>query len=545
MSRTILILGAGVMQLPSIRAARRLGLHVIVADANTQAVGISEADEYLPVDLKDERAMADAARAIKERRGLHAVFTAGTDFSATVAYVVEQLQLPGTRHEAALNATDKFRMRGVLREAGVNVPDFAVLSRRQIEETGCAEATGSVSLPVVVKPVDSMGARGVVRADRWDEAERYARKAVAFSRSGRVVVEQYIDGPEFSLDAVVYGDDIQITGFADRHIRFPPYFIEVGHTIPTAIGTEEQNLVVGEFRKAVRALGIGPGAAKGDVKLSGRRAVIGEVAARLSGGYMSGWTYPLSSGVPLSEIGIRVALGEVPPRAHPRWERTSAERAVISIPGVLRDVRGVDAVRSADGVEELFIARSPGEQLTFPRNNVEKVGNVIAVADGRDEAIAAAESAVRLLEAVLEPDNRETDHFLFADAETAGDRDGDVPVEYRNWAYSGLSRFAVNGDLMRTWRVLRSQRRGTLEVELPEVVAESAERDWAYRSIGETVETLAGDRLLRFRVVRDRAPRNDVSRLVTRALLKGGLQGVRYVRDTLEHLSTLNYTPDS
>ncbi|HKJ85169.1 MAG TPA: ATP-grasp domain-containing protein, partial [Spirochaetia bacterium] len=363
MDRTILILGAGVMQLPAVRAARRLGLHVIVADANTGAPAIDEADEFLHVDLKDHEAMARAASEVESRRGLDAVFTAGTDFSATVAWVAEKLGLPGTRYEAALDATDKFRMRRVLEQAGVSVPEFAVLTREQIEQSGCSSVKGQVTLPVVVKPVDSMGARGVVRADSWEEADAFASEAVEYSRGGRVVIEGYIDGPEFSLDAIVYDDDIQITGFADRHIFFPPYFIEMGHTIPTSADPEIQQLVIDEFKRAIRALGIGPGAAKGDVKYSTGGAVIGEVAARLSGGYMSGWTFPLATGVPLTEIGIRVALGDVPPRARHAWSRTSAERAIISIPGRLAAIRGVESARASHNVAEVFLTRSDGETV--------------------------------------------------------------------------------------------------------------------------------------------------------------------------------------
>lgn len=522
MKRTILILGAGVMQLPAIRAARRLGLHVVVADANRDAIGIREADEFLPVDLKDHEGMASAAAAIRDRRGLHAAFTAGTDFSGTVAFVCDRLGLPGTSYDAALNATDKFRMRRVLRDAGVSVPDFASITAAGIEAGGLDEIREALTLPVVVKPVDSMGARGVVRADTWEEAERYAHEAVRFSRSGSVVVEGYIDGPEFSLDAIVYGDDIQITGFADRHIRFPPYFIETGHTIPTALSGDDRQEVEVEFARAIRALGIGPGAAKGDVKLSSSGQVIGEVAARLSGGYMSGWTYPLSSGVPLSEIAIRVALGEVPPRTTPRWSRTSAERAIVSIPGVLRELRGLEEAQAAAGVEEVFATRAPGDELRFPRNNVEKAGNVIAAAPGREEAVTSAERAVARVEVVLQPGDERTEAFLF---DGAGGRapghdhrafELDVPVP------AAAQR-----------RSIRATVRGTPVVVVPETIAGHTGRDWSYRTVRESLERLEASGACRVRFTRSPAADSDAfSRLVCAALVRGGLQGARYALET-------------
>ncbi|MFW6293678.1 MAG: ATP-grasp domain-containing protein [Spirochaetota bacterium] len=538
MKRTILILGAGVMQLPAIRAARRLGLYVIVADGNREAVGIREADEFLPVDLKDHETMASAAEAIRERRGLHAAFTAGTDFSSTVAHVCDRLGLPGTTYEAALNATDKFRMRGVLRDAGVAVPDFALLDAEEIEAGRYDAVREAVALPVVVKPVDSMGARGVVRADSWAEAERFARDAVAFSRSGRVVVEGYIEGPEFSLDAIVYDDDVQITGVADRHIRFPPYFIEVGHTIPTGASADVRRRVEAEFVRAIRALGIGPGAAKGDVKYSSAGPVIGEIAARLSGGYMSGWTYPLSSGVPLSELAIRVALGEAPPRATPRLTRTSAERAIVSIPGVLRELRGVTEARAVPGLEELFVTRSPGDVMRFPRNNVEKAGNAIATAATREGASAAAERAVSLVEAVLEPGDERTDAFLFGDP---GDR---TPPENKHRAFDvehPAAEDAMRGGMgvRRRPAATRASTRAQGErgrrptVVVPESLAAYDGRDWSYRTIRESLDRLESTRACRVRFTPSPAQASDpLSRLVCSAIVKGGLQGARYALDT-------------
>ena len=512
------------MQLPALRAARRLGLRVIVADGNHDAVGRDEADEFLHVDLKDHLEMTRAATAIRSQRGLDAVFTAGTDFSATVAYVAQELGLPGTRYEAALNATNKYRMRQVLRDAGVSVPDFAIVTREELDQSGCERPRRSVSLPVVIKPADSMGARGVVRADDWADAEAFARDALAFSRSGSVVVEGYIDGPEFSLDAIVYGDDIQVTGFADRHICFPPYFIEMGHTLPTVVDMAEQKAIIRELERAIKALGIGPGAAKGDVKLSASGVVIGEVAARLSGGYMSGWTYPLATGVPLSEIAIRVALGEPPQRATPRWSKTSAERAVISIPGVLREIRGADVARSMRGVEEVFVTRSAGTRMSFPRSNVEKVANVIAVSEDRGGAVRAAEAAVRAIEPVLAAGDAETDRFVFASA--------GLPPEYRHWAFPALADTAT--DLLPVWRrMLAAGPVPVIELAIPSGIEKLAERDWAYRTVQQTLDALCADGRVRARAISKCGRPDARSRILLRAIAKGGLQAGAYVVDSL------------
>ena len=240
----------------------------------------------------------------------------------------------------------------------------------------------------MVKPVDNMGARGVVRVLERSTLPEAVADARCLSASGRVIVEELIDGKEYSIDAVVVGGEITITGIGERHIYFPPFFVELGHTIPAPLRPKAQAALVNEFRRAVTAIGIENGTAKGDVFLTGPTdggygAVIGEIAARLSGGFMSGWTYPYATGIPLTEYALRIATGGRPSRADltPRSALVSAERALISAPGTIAaiDVSAVTDPR----VRDVFIHNVVGDTVKPPENNVQKVANVIAVATDR------------------------------------------------------------------------------------------------------------------------------------------------------------------
>jgi len=524
--RTILILGGGVMQLPAIRSAHRLGLRVIVADGNASAPGRAEADAFAHVDLRDRDAMLEAARKYYDSGNLQAVFTAGTDFSSTVAFVSDGLGLPGTSLESALNATDKFRMRKVLQSAGVRVPRFVVLQEADLTEQAIAGAVARVGLPAVVKPADSMGARGVVRVKSIAEALAHATVSVLHSQTRRVVIEGYIDGPEFSIDALVYGSAIQITGFADRHIAFPPFFIEMGPTIPTNLDAQSRELIIAEFKRGVAALGINNGAAKGDMKLSSDGPVVGEIAARLSGGYMSGWTFPLSSGVELTEKAIRISLGEAPGSLEPAWDRTCAERAIVSIPGIVEMITGAEMARANPDIAELFLICQPGDEIRLPTSNVEKCGNVIAIADTRERATWSAETAVSRLEVVLQPDTESTADFLIGDGD--------------NWAYPpevigpewlqpvGMGADHQQGVLNRVRRVERTSAPSAGPIGIGEVPVCREVQDWAWRTLDETVAILLAAGLVRTdRVDSSLAP------IVWRGILRGGLQGGRYVCRTL------------
>ena len=415
--KTILILGAGVMQVPAIRIAKGLGWRTIVVDGNPQAQARDMADQFEQVDLKDREGLLSVGRRLQADSGIDGVFTAGTDFSSSVAWVSERLGLPGIRFDAAMRATDKCLMREAFSRAGVPSPRFACWTGQGdpadlLRGEGSGDQDG-LGLPLVVKPVDNMGARGVRRVESADALADACRAAITLSRSSRVIVEQFMEGRELSLDAIVYRGSITICGVADRIIRFPPNFVEMGHTMPTDLDRQTVAEVERVFSAGIRALGIDNGAAKGDIKVTPKGVMIGEIAARLSGGYMSGWTFPLAYGVQVTEGALRVAVGMDPGDLSPRWSRVCAERAVISLPGEVASLTGVEEAKRVPGVSDVFLRTAEGQRVVFPTNNVEKCGNVISVGETREEAERSARRGIAAIHLYLKPLVAETTTHLF------------------------------------------------------------------------------------------------------------------------------------
>ena len=143
----------------------------------------------------------------------------------------------------------------------------------------------------------------------FSEAVTSVAAAAENSRSDTVIIEEYMEGPEFSIDALVYDGTFTVTGFAVRHIKYPPYFIEIGHTMPCQIDEKMHNQLISVFALGAKALELTCGAAKADIKFTKNGPMIGEIAARLSGGYMSGWTFPYASDLNLTKQGILIAAG--------------------------------------------------------------------------------------------------------------------------------------------------------------------------------------------------------------------------------------------
>lgn len=441
------------MQGPAIRAAKELGCEVIAVDGNPNAVCAKEADKFFPIDLKDIPSLIDLAKKLKEEggpadkgiAGLDGVFTAATDFSVSVAAVAESRSLPGHSLEAARRASDKVLMRECFEKHGVPSPKFTHIFKNEIDEALQILKQKTIPFPITVKPADNMGARGCRLVYSQEELRPALEDAVNFSRSGKAIAEEFIDGEEFSLEALVVNGEIFLNALADRHIFFPPYFVEMGHTIPSIKGKEECDELIRVFFLGIRALGLTNGAAKGDIflrkadpKKGGKRtACVGEIAARLSGGYMSGWTVPYSSGFNVTKAAVKIALGEPVDELpigevsgfNSGWadlftlnraaqfsaERAalfSAERAWISVPGIIKKIYGLEEARSTKNVKDVLPRLFENDETVFPKNNVEKCGNVLSSAESYEGAVNASMEAVQKIFLRLEKANSKTNLFF-------------------------------------------------------------------------------------------------------------------------------------
>lgn len=541
--KNILILGAGLMQKPAILAVKKAGFRAAVVDGNPSAVCVEFADEFKPIDLKDIDSLIEYAESLQNNGGLEAVFTAGTDFSASVAAIAEKYKLPGHSFEAAKNASNKTLMRACFTKAGVPSPVFKKITPENIQRELSESVVTSMQLPLVIKPVDNMGGRGCRMVRAKEEFESAIKNAVHNSRSATAILENYMDGPEFSIDSILYDGKLFITGFADRHIKYPPYFIEVGHTMPTNCSRRQYCELVSAFALGIKSLGLTRGAAKADIKYTKNGPMIGEIAARLSGGYMSGWTYPYASDCPLTNQAVDVSCGKnaeyfeshktkldyVPPESLKNevqpfelydipCVRTSAERAWISIPGIVNSVSGLDEASKLPFVKDVLPRLLAGKRAVFPRNNVEKAGNIITVAPTRDEAVSAAEKAIRLITVRLEPNNTETDSFLSGLTEPSEKGFPPAAYELDEKTKKAFDEYKEHLEI-----IPADSRVKPLMPAFLKEFAKTGAVDWNYCTIEQTLD--------RFDVLCPEHRKFDAYRF-WKTLIRGGIQGVLYAADS-------------
>ncbi|MBU1076981.1 MAG: ATP-grasp domain-containing protein, partial [Spirochaetes bacterium] len=226
--KSLMIIGAGLLQRPVIEIAKEMGLKTIVTDYNPDALGLKLADVPIVMSTKDIEGTVRAAKKYSEKGRIDGVITIGTDASMTVSAVANALSLPGIKFEAAESATNKIKMRKKFKAAGIPSPDFSECW--SIEDA--FKFAEKHEFPIVIKPSDNMGARGVRQIRKFSEVQECFDHAKKYSPSGELIIEEFMEGFELSIDALIFDNKVVITGIADRMIDFEPYFIEIGHIMP-------------------------------------------------------------------------------------------------------------------------------------------------------------------------------------------------------------------------------------------------------------------------------------------------------------------------
>jgi biotin carboxylase len=309
-------------------------------------------------------------------------------------------QALGVRHippAVAELCVHKLYMKEKLYAAGVNVPAFARVTSLEDLRT----FANRVGYPVVIKPVDNSGARGVQRLTQGMDIGAAFDYARGFAYSGEVIAEKFISGLQISTEGLFHEGKFHCTGFADRNYTrlddAVPFMVEDGGDIPTVLNDADKKKVEAEFEKAARALGIDWGPAKGDMIFGDDgNAYVVEIAARLSGGNFCYDKVPWSTGVDIVDILVDMAVGNPVDAARfaPTRNLATSQRYFFPAAGIIKQIDGIAAAQATTHIRKVDVWAGPGQTIAAAENHPSRVGYVIACAPSRMEAVAAAETAV-------------------------------------------------------------------------------------------------------------------------------------------------------
>ncbi|HEY2835067.1 MAG TPA: ATP-grasp domain-containing protein [Rhizomicrobium sp.] len=398
--KTLLIVSGGIEAADAARRAKEMGLHVVISDIDAEAPGFAFADSCLIADVYGPMETAAAAeRYSRKIRKIDGVICVAADAPITAATVAQRLRLPGLPVHVAELACDKLAMKRCFRSAGVAAPWFQEVATPQ-ELQRIAIERGS---DLVIKPVDSRGSRGVQRIAQVQDMAKAFMLARSYSPSERVMVEQYLSGPQVSTESVISGGRCYTPGFSDRNYeyleRYAPFFIENGGDLPSRLSPDIQAKVRDLVARAASAMGITDGTVKGDIVIHNDEPHVIELAARLSGGFFCTREIPLNTGVDFIGAAIRVALGESIGEADmtPKQAVPVVQRYAFPNPGKVIAIHGADDARQVSGVADLVVTARIGDVIPPAGDKRPSGAMVLATGTSHEIALKAANDALAMI----------------------------------------------------------------------------------------------------------------------------------------------------
>jgi len=386
----ILIVSAGMMQIPAILTAKALGLYVIATDRNSDAPGFAYCDEGLAIDSKDINGHVRFAIENQERLNIRAAF-AGSDVAVTVAAITNALGLPGIPLDVAHRSNNKSLMKERWLRDKIPTPYGAEV--RSLEEA--RQVIKHIGLPAIVKAVDNAASRGSMKIVTEQELEQALMNAKVASRTGTAIVEEYVDGSEQSVETIVWNGSHYHVGMADREFGFHPFHIETSHLDPSQISLDRQKQIYEIVDAAADSLGIDFGPAKADMIWTAKGPMILEMPARLSGGFHSQYTTPLSTGKDPIRAVMEISLGRPLDQRllMAQHSKTAVCAGFFPSKGKIIGIHGVENARAIDGIAHVILTKGVGDTVPDYIDNGCRFCWVIAVGNSKDNALQLIDRA--------------------------------------------------------------------------------------------------------------------------------------------------------
>jgi biotin carboxylase len=317
----------------------------------------------------------------------------------TQAALVERHGVPGINPETAAVCRDKQLMMRRFEQHGVPIGRRRVVSKI----ADIPEAVRDVGCPGVLKPSTGVASLFTVRFDSEDELDRWFAQfdaaasghhsAAIREMNGRWLVEEYLDGPGFSVESVTLGGETTHVAVCKKGEMSQPFFLETGHTCPAPIAADLREKMEDVAGRAIEALGITDGITHAEMKLTSHGIRVLEVGARMGGGSIR-QVVRLATGVDLLELTLELARGRKPEIA-PLTGRAAASRSWFpERPAVVRDISRADELLDQPGVVAVNRWTQDGDVYRLPPDGYREILGVVAVGDTPEQATEHAEAAV-------------------------------------------------------------------------------------------------------------------------------------------------------
>ena len=379
--------------MPIIKRAREMGYYVIAADGNPNAVGLQYADKQICANITSEEEMV----AIAKQEQIDGVIHPCSEVSMNVmGRIHDELNLSGVSRKQAVVATNKHLMREAFKKGDAPSP-ISILAKSAEDAW---EQFMAMPGDAILKPSRNSGSRGIAKVSKGSNGVSEVSKedfyklydiALEESRDNSVLIEQFIEGPEFSVDIIAWEGKVNVLTVTDKKTTEAPHFVELGHNQPSCFPEETVALIKDAAVRGVKALGVDKCACHAEVKVQDGKAYLMEIGARMGGDFISTVLTRLSTGIDMVAAAIDCALNIEPdltPKAAPQGV---CIRYFCPKPGKLVSISNTE-VLDDPRVHEWEIYHQVGDEIPEVTSSLCRSGHVIVTEETPQKAIAYAES---------------------------------------------------------------------------------------------------------------------------------------------------------
>ena len=301
MKKKLAIIGASYLQLPLVERAKKTGIETHCFAWSEGAICKEIADFFYPISILEKDDILQKCIDIK----IDGITTIATDMAVpTICYVAEKMNLVSNSFISSLASTNKNEMRNAFKNGNCSIPKFIEANNNEVN-------IKDFKFPLIVKPVDRSGSRGVTKVLFESQLPEAINYAISESFCKKAIVEEYIDGVEVSVESISWKGQHTILAITDKVTTGAPHFVELAHHQPSNLSVEIQNKIKVETIKCINALEINYGASHSEFKITpdGEVFVI-EVGARMGGDFIGSHLVELSTGYDFLQGVINISLGK-------------------------------------------------------------------------------------------------------------------------------------------------------------------------------------------------------------------------------------------
>lgn len=402
--KKVLIFGCGELQRSIILRAKNMGLYTVGIDPCEDATCRGDVDAFEVVGGQDY----ESTCAVVEKYSIDAIVTAATDKPLVMmARIAEKYGFPFYSVETAQWSTDKFQMkqrfelgdvphaRGILLNSEAlkrslrskslenNKDNF---SDRFLIDFEADKPTQELHFPVIVKPRDNSGSRGVKLCRTKEELEQSMAEALEYSKLDSVLVEEFIDGQEYSIESLHYNGKAEVIQFTEKSTTLFPYNVELAHRQPANLPAEQKNAVREIINKIALCMKFEYCPSHTELKINERGVFVIETSPRLGGGNITSHLVPLSTGINMEDQLLHIALGENVNTKAGRINKASGVKFLELNEGIVKHILPEIAdVINWPNVISFHCNLKEGSEIHSFKSGLDRYGQFIIQAENRME----------------------------------------------------------------------------------------------------------------------------------------------------------------